>query len=93
MSKTMVIELSVMPLITETLHLAKDAVILASNKANVSSSGFRIDDSFCDFGEIETSGVTAVIDEAASQFGACATEMYNEVVGYLCDQITNHFNK
>ena len=93
MSNSIVIGLGSMPLIKEAIKQAVNAVNQAGDEANVSPLGFQIDGAFCDWGEIETSGVAEVIDEAASQFSESMTDRYNDVVNYICEQVTSYFAK
>lgn len=75
------------------LTKAIDAVKSAAEDANVSPTGFEIDDAMCDCGEIETSDVADVIDEAAQHFGSYDSNNYKFIVDALCEAVTEHFAK
>ena len=75
------------------LTKAIDAVKSAAEDANVSPTGFEIDDAMCDCGEIETSDVADVIGEAAAHFGSYDSCNYKFIAGCLCEAVTEHFAK
>lgn len=72
---------------------AIDAAEYAATQANVSPVGLKMDESLCDWGEIETRDVVDYIDEAASHFGNCDSENYQFIVDALCEAVTEHFAK
>lgn len=78
-------------LFKDYLQKAVGEVSLAAAKAGVSPVGFQIDECFCDFGEIETSGVVDVIDEAAAQFGVHGSDNYKYIVNAMCDALSEKF--
>lgn len=75
----------------EGLKAAKQAVEDAANEANVSPEGFEIDGTFCDFGEIDTSGVADAIMTAAEQFGPFGSFNYSYAQDLLCIEVKKAF--
>lgn len=73
------------------LHEAIDAVHKAAAEANVSPRGFQIDDSYCDFETISTSGVVDIIDGYASNYGKVLSDNYKHVASMMCEAITAYF--
>jgi len=75
------------------LNQCIESVKVCAEKASVSPNGFEIDNTFCDCGEIETSDVVDIIDEAGGVFGRCGSKNYSFIVDALCEDITEHFSK
>ncbi|MEZ9700748.1 hypothetical protein AB4455_12205 [Vibrio sp. 10N.261.46.E12] len=75
------------------LHEAIDAVHKAAAEAKVSPRGFQIDDSYCDFETIKTSGVVDIIDCYASNYGNVLSTNYRHVASKMCEAITAYFEE
>lgn len=91
MKNTIVINVESMPLIKQAIERAIKAVEIACTKSGVSSVGFSIDGTFCDWGIVDTSGVMTVIDSHAQLFGRQGSGSYSTIVEYLCEAINKNF--
>ena len=80
------------PFIQDAITRTILEVGIVFERAGVSSSGFNIDGSYCDYLEVDTTSISDIIDNAASQLAVHGSPTYQAVVDFICHKVTKQFS-
>jgi hypothetical protein len=89
------LDLTQAPIINNTVKQCVQEVEIAckNSPAPISPQGFTIDSSLCDWHHISTEKVSTLITETAALFGSYHSNIYSNIVEFMCEQLNEYFSK